>query len=238
MGEGAREVQDRPEAGDDRDLRELCRGEPPWRGRVVHGVCRERLHPGGPGLRAPHGRRHGRQPLPDEHRGRRAQGNVRGRLEQPAARGGRDRRGHRPAGDPLPREPAGARVLPHALPPVPRLHGGPGGPHQARTRLREVRRVEQALRLPEGRRRGRHPQAREVQGLHHRRLGGLGQDLRGACSHQVLRGAQRSRARAVPQAPERTGPSTRGTTTTATRSPRTALPTRCSTTPTSPATAG
>ena len=63
--------------------------------------------------------------------------------------------------------------------------------------------MEQALRLPEGRRGGRHPQAREVQGLHHRRLGGPGQDLRGAGRHQVLPGAQRPHPGAVPQAPAR-----------------------------------
>lgn len=92
----------------------------------------------------------------------------------------------------LPREPARVHLFPDPVPPVPRLHGGRRGQrHPPRPQVRGVRGLEQALRLPEGRRRGRHPQAGEVQGLHHRRLGGPGQDLRGARRQNVIRRIRR-----------------------------------------------
>ena len=181
--------------------RHLRGGEPIRRRPRLHGRRRE-LHAGGPRLRAPSGNRDLREPFRERDRGRRPQDDVRVGLGQPCHGRGGHRAGGRPGRDALPREPARVHLFPDPVPPVPRLHGGRRGQrHPPRPQVRGVRGLEQALRLPEGRRRGRHPQAGEVQGLHHRRLGGPGQDLRGARRHEVLPGAQRPHPRAVPEAP-------------------------------------
>ena len=195
MGSPARDLQDRPTGGADRHDRHLPRRQPPRGVGGVHGVRFELLHSRGARLRAQARRHHRGEPFPDDPGGDGAQGDVRRDMGQPRPRRGRDGEGGGADRDALPREPAGVRLLPHALPPVQGLpRRRRGGPGHLCGGLRGLRRVEQALRLPEGRRGGRHPQAREVQGLHHRRQRRPGQDLRGAGRDQVLPGAKRPRA--------------------------------------------